>query len=185
MSVAGYGHFGSGDAWIKTIRAQAKSGDFWANRKFGGDHLGRLKNAMENLPLPAAFREAMIALRAIIRQLRKEKAGWLEEIKLLYWLAAIDSFSKPYSERLQEPGFNVLVSIPWDRLSALEFTYDQLGYSQLGLLKADIKWLQECFGEPTRHTNLLDMYPGLWREHEDKLIVERQQRAQQLRQLLR
>ena len=46
---------------------------FWADKikEFRGEPAKRLAMAMDNLPLPAAFREAAIALRAMIRPKRK------------------------------------------------------------------------------------------------------------------
>ena len=48
---------------------------FWADKikEFRGEPVKRLAMALENLPLPAAFREAAIALRALIRAKRKAK----------------------------------------------------------------------------------------------------------------
>lgn len=86
---------------------------------------------MENLPLPGAFNEAAVAVRALIRGQRKvsEDAGL--SLQLLYWLAAVASFSIPYSKVLQEPGFNVVECIPGEVVRGLRFSYRELGHEHL------------------------------------------------------
>ena len=129
------------DFWSRH-RAELKSGQFWADRikNLRGEPVKRLKLALDNLPLPASFREAAVATRALIREKRKAKDRYDEELALLYWLAAINSFSIPYSSVLQEPGYNVIESIPGGKLKNLSFTYYELGYEKLELFnKTDIK----------------------------------------------
>ena len=50
-----------------------KSGEFWADKikKLRGEPVKRLALALQNLPLPASFREASIATRTLIREKRK------------------------------------------------------------------------------------------------------------------
>jgi len=158
------------------MREELDAGAFWADRiKHHRDEPGkRLQMAMNRLPLPAAFREAAIALRAIIRAKRKDGASFQEEIGLLYWLAAIESFMLPYAEALREPGFNVLEAIPGKRLRSLPIDYKALGYERLALLnKTDRKWLVELWGEPQTHSTLNEIHRALWDEYEGKLIERR------------
>ena len=56
------------DFWSRH-RVELQSGEFWADhiRKLKGEPEKRLALAIENLPLPASFREAAIATRALIR----------------------------------------------------------------------------------------------------------------------
>jgi hypothetical protein len=99
---------------------------------------------------------------------------------LLYWLAAINSFSIPYSTVLQEPGYNVIESIPGEKLKSLPFSYHELGYNKLELLKkTDIKWLIELWGEPTAHTTLHEMHNDVWRQYETKLKNKRNRRKEE------
>ena len=88
----------SEDFWA-AHREKIQSGDFWADeiKNLKDRPVDRLKMAIDNLPLPAAFREAAVATRAIIRSKRKSKEGYDQELQILYWLAATDSFSTPYS----------------------------------------------------------------------------------------
>lgn len=169
------------DFWSRH-RDELQAGEFWADRikKLRGEPVKRLSLAMENLPLPASFKEAAIATRALIREKRKQKADYSEELALLYWLAAINSFSIPYSKVLQEPGYNVIESIPGKKLKGLEFSYKSLGYESLELLnKTDIKWFIEQWGQPEKHTTLHIMHNNVWCEHEEKLKNKRKRQDQE------
>lgn len=166
----------SDDFWQRHKEALA-SGEFWADRikALHGEPAKRLRLAIANLPLPAAFREAAVATRALIREKRKLKDGFEDELTLLYWLAAVNSFSIPYSEALREPGYNVMESIPGKTIKTLPFTCRELGYEQLELLnKADVKWIEETWGKPTSHSTLHRMHIGIWKEFERKLCVARE-----------
>jgi len=155
---------------------ELNNGEFWADRikEYKGEPAKRLKLALENMPLPASFREAAIATRALIREKRKEKESHDEQLYLLYWLAAVDSFSIPYSKKLQEPGYNVIESIPGEKLKTLPFSYKSLGYADLTLLnKTDVKWLIEVWGEPESYSTLHKLHLDVWEEYENKLKVKR------------
>ena len=69
-------------------RADIESGTFWADRiKTLKDlPVERLKLALDNLPLPGAFREAAVATRSIIRAKRKANEQYEQELQVLYWL---------------------------------------------------------------------------------------------------
>lgn len=161
----------SSDFWLRH-RHDLDAGEFWADRikSYRGEPVERLRIAVESLPLPGAFREATIATRALIREKRKENQKFDEELALLYWLAAVNSFSVPYSEVLQQPGYNVVESIPGKVLKSLPFTYDELGYEKLEILnKTDVKWLKEAWGEPVSHNTLNDLHKDVWKDYELKL----------------
>jgi hypothetical protein len=139
------------------MHSALKEGKFWADqiKEYKDEPTKRLSIALNNLPLPGAFREATIATRAIIRAKRKANEEFEDELTLLYWLAAIRSLLLDYAPRLEEPGYNVIESIPAERLRSLQYDYSQLGYEKLTLLsKTDVKWLTEFWGEPTSHKTL-------------------------------
>jgi len=164
----------SNDFWSRHSH-EAHSGVFWADhiKKFLKHPEKRLAIAIHNLPLPGAFREATIAIRALIRRLRKDGQNWEDELALLYWLAVVDSFRIPYSERLQVPGYNVFEIIPAAVLKSLAFSYYEVGFLELDLMnKTDAKWLVEQWGQPNLHTTLHKKYPEIWIEYEDKLQQE-------------
>jgi hypothetical protein len=162
--------------WNKQSEDLAR-GEFWADRisRQHSEPVKRLRTAIDNLPLPAAFREAAIATRALIRQHRKEKSCYEDELCLLYWLAAVNSLSETYSEKLGEPGFNIMQSIPGKVVKRLSFSYAELGYEKLGLLtRTDTKWLVAEWGEPRKHRTLNDLHRAVWEEYESKVIARRE-----------
>ncbi len=168
--------------WLKH-RVDIESGTFWADRikTLKEAPLERLKLALDNLPLPAAFREAAVATRSIIRAKRKAEEQFDRELHLLYWLAAIDSFGIPYSSRLQTPGYNVMELVPGEELKALPFSYATLGYEKLPLLnKTDAKWLTQSWGEPKRHTTLNKVHREAWVKYEDLLANQFKTRDEDL-----
>lgn len=152
------------------LREQIQSGNFWADKikKLPNDE--RLKLAVEHLPLLGAFREGCIALRAIIREKLRAGESYERDLEQLYWLAALGSFSKPYSELLMTPGFNVLMSIPLDTIKSFNISWEYLGYQNLSLLKkTDVKWMTNIWGEPKRHSSLIQDYAHVWDEYEVEL----------------
>lgn len=169
-------------------RAALGSGKFWADeiKSLRGEPAKRLQLAFENLPLPAAFREAAIALRALIRDRRKRMVGYERELGLLYWLGAVASFGLPYSERLREPGYNVLESVPGETVANLRFEYSKLGYRELELLnKTDVKWMTELWGEPESHTTLNKLHSAVWVAAENRLMKRRQEERDRFHEDLR
>lgn len=167
------------DFWA-SMREDMDAGVFWADRikSYRKDSQARLKLALRHLPLPAAFREASVALRSFIREKRKEKQTYEEELAFLYWLAAICSFPIPYSEKLKEPGFNVIESMPGTVIRNLPFEYRVLGYLKLELLTAtDRKWIIETWGEPEQHSTLHELHRSVWEAYEDKLLKSRRGRS--------
>jgi hypothetical protein len=150
-----------------------EAGDFWANaiRKLKDNPHERLKMAKRHLPLPAAFREAAIALRAIITQNRKQNADYKTALNDLYHLAAIWSFCILYATRLKQPGFNVLASVPFSEFERMSLTWETLGYEKLELLtKSDCKLMVEVWGEPQAHNTAHLKYKNVWDRYEDMLI---------------
>ena len=88
------------------------------------------------------------------------------------------NFSIPYSSVLQEPGYNVIESIPGEKLKNLPFAYQELGFQKIELLnKTDIKWLIEKWGEPTAHTTLHEMHINVWHQYENKLKKKQTERT--------
>lgn len=167
----------SADFWA-SMREDIDAGEFWADRikRYRADAQARLQLALKHLPLPAAFREASVALRSMIRTKRKEKQSYEEELAFLYWLAAIESFSVPYSAKLQEPGFNIIESMPGAVLRNLPFEYRVLGYEKLALNETDKKWIVKIWGEPEKHSTLHELHRSVWESYEDKLLRSRRRR---------
>lgn len=161
--------------WQKHI-TDLKKGEFWADKikNFKSQPEERLGIAIENLPLPGAFHEAAIAIRTIIREKRKNKHDYQDQLRQLYWLAAVNSFYIPYAKVLKEPGFNVMAIIPKSEIKKFIISYENLGYEKLNLFnKTDIKWLKEQWGEPNNHSTLNEIYSDLWEKYELYLLNEK------------
>jgi hypothetical protein len=136
----------------------------------------RLRIALENLPLPAAFREAAIALRQIIREKRKVKESDDEELKFLYSLAAVESFASAtaYIEELAEPIWNALELMTPEDWQSLTYEWRTLGCHELPLLtKTDRRRMVERWGEPAEHTNLRRLHEDVWKRAVDALLARR------------
>ncbi len=107
----------SGGAENYRVRGEGlyENGEFWGDafRRLKDNAQERLNMAKRHLPLPGAFWQAAIALRDIIRQVRKQKTDYLSALEELYRLAAIESFCLPYAPRLQQPGYNVMARVPF------------------------------------------------------------------------
>lgn len=165
------------------IRRDAQAGEFWADqaRRAKDDSQKRLQIAMKVLPLPAAFHEAAISVRAMIRDAKKDKRSTGRQLELLYWLAAVSSFSVPYAERSRQPGFNVMEVGSGAEIAALPFNYDSLGYEKLDLLTATDKHaIAVAWGEPGNHSTLNELHRDAWERYEDLSIRVHDRRMKRL-----
>lgn len=165
-----------------------EKGEFWADaiRKLINDPEERLKMAKRHLPAPAAFREAALALRAIIRECRKQKTDFSAALTDLYRLAAIWSFYIDYAPRLKQPGYNVLARVPFKEFEAMSLEWETLGWEKLDLLtKTDRNWMREAWGEAPTHTTAYDKYRDVWERYENILITEESDRNSKFGRTLR
>ena len=164
-------------------------GGSWENASRKLPPKERLQMAIDHLPLPAAFNETAIAIRALISDSMKEQRDPSASLKLLYWISAVASFMPARAEKAQAPGFSVVVTIPGARLFGLKFEWKSLGYEQLPLLtERDVRMLIALWGEPEAHATLLDLHRDLWDEYEGKLIAsldrDRRQQTEALQRYL-
>lgn len=149
-------------------KAAEEGGEFWFAK------VGRLKaderadqvvrECVENIPFPAAFREIGIAIRKDIRVLRKVKADTREKLMTLYkWAVVQDFFDGIEWNRVHD---NLLLhSTAKACIADIETPYDKIGYSHLALLKkTDVKWLVEELGEPKGHSTAREANPALWQK---------------------
>ena len=132
--------------------------------------LSRLEIALQNLPCPGAFRHSAIALRSLIRYKLKLAIDFEDELTMLYWLAAIWSFTKNDSIKNSAHIVAILEIMPAKIFKDLSFSYKDLGYEKLELLrKTDSKWLIEKWGEPESHKTLNQLYPDIFEEYQRKV----------------
>lgn len=156
-----------------SIGGTAGSEEFWlvALNKNKSNPIKRYEAALKGLPYPAAFREAILGLRAVIREKAKSKEDYEKELAELYRIAVLQSFGMKYSERAQVPGFNILERIPGSLIASLEYEYQTMGYEKLELInKTDAKGIVSLWGEPKNHTTLLDLHNSVWKKYEDEFI---------------
>ena len=139
-----------------------------------GNPQKQLTICISNLPLPAAFKKGMVAVRTIIKEKIKAGKNTTNDVQLLYRLATVHSFCIPYASRLKEPGWNVIEAVPGAILWNAGLDYKQIGFTKLPLInKTDTKWLVEVFGNPTKHSTLNVVLREIWDKYELMLMRER------------
>jgi hypothetical protein len=151
-------------------RQNLADGKFWADKikNYRDDPNNRLETALNNLPLPAAFREAMISIRKIISEKRKRQLDISDDLNFLYKLGIVSSMMLDYSEKLAMPGYNVMETIPGGLLCRLDIPYLKLGYSKIKLFnKTDCKMFVEAWGEPQDHLTMNEYYKEIWLKYEN------------------
>ena len=167
--------------WLQ-LSGTIQTNTFWADeiKLLRDEPEKRLMFAYQYLPLPGAFQEAAIAIRALIRKDRKNKISYDERLFELYHLAVIYSFfilasSIPYSEKLRMSGISVFERIPGGLIYSLPFEYKEVGYDELELLtKTDKKLLVEKWGEPNRHSTLHKKHRTVW-DHYENILLKKQE----------
>ena len=166
--------FEESNSWSVKIDGDSLYADgvFWSDacKKLKGHPRKRLAIAIRHLPLPGAFKEACISLRAVIREARNHEIDYSEHLSQLHFYAAVSSFCLPYSETLQTPGYNIFESMPFSVFeSRMNLSWHQIGYKSLGLLnKTDVSWMLELWGKPARQKSTHELYSYIWLEYEDK-----------------
>lgn len=137
----------------------------------------RLNNAKKSIPLPAAYEDACISMRMLIKLKIKEKKVYQSELQQLYRFACeYDLFySEPYLEEIKEPSFNLSEVLKKSKLKSLEMPYERIGYNHLSLLNNnDIKLLVSEFGEPESHYDVRQYHKDIFDEAIFLLKVKRE-----------
>lgn len=163
-------------------------GAFWIDRcrALKHDPEARLNIALEFLPLPAAFGEAMDALADIIQRLKKSGTPVRGDLELFYSLRCVSRFlcSVLYVEGVG-PGFNVAASMPREVWSNLPMNYEDIGYRELGFQAREVRWFVEEWGEPRTHKDPFEVYRGVWEEYAEKARAEEQRSRSAFRDYIR
>jgi hypothetical protein len=151
---------------IEGTNEQVPNGIFWADfiKTLRDRPRARLKIACDYLPLPAAYEEACVALRGIIRAARKQGTPYEADLRHLYRLTTERDLllHVPYIQEFGEPGFNVAASIPREVVDRLDMPYADIGYSALNAPKTDAKWFAEVWGEPRQHISAHEYHHAVW-----------------------
>lgn len=143
------------------------SGEFWADRikKFRDKPVERLELAKDNLPTPAAYREAAIALRALIRKADEGSDKRDALLRELYELACEHGFFYETREVAGYPAFNLTEIIPDTQFSQISRDYQQIGFRALPLLnKTDQNWFAEAWGAPANTQTAREANANLWED---------------------
>ncbi|QLB23317.1 hypothetical protein [Phocoenobacter skyensis] len=151
--------------------------EYWADeiKQYKNEPLKRLGLAYQNLPLSVAFKEAKIAVRALIREKRKYKTDYEAELEILYGLAVFESMAIPYSTYADTPGYNIM-NLVWkntNEFTDLTYDYQQVGYKKLRLGVTDIKWIVAKWGEPQTHSTLNKVHHDIWCYYEREFVKRR------------
>lgn len=140
-------------------------------QKFKDKPEKRFEAAIQGLPLPYAFSQAALGLRAMIKDKIKNSEGYEDILEELYTLAVWQSYSMKRSERAETIGYNILQRIPGGMIASINCDYQDIGYKNLELInKTDAKRLVAIWGEPKAHTTLLEYDSSLWMHYEDEFI---------------
>jgi len=149
------------------------------------DPIRRYNLAVRYLPLPGAFREAAKALRAQIRERRRNDEPHEDLLTDLHRLACVQAlvFSQggEDDERLRHLFHEALPRSLW---RSTAFPYEEVGTAGLDLLKkTDRKWMEQAWGKPHSSAELRAVAPNLWQrllEHDREVgkraKVERERR---------
>lgn len=166
------------------VQVRVPAGVFWA------DHIKTLKSepakrfslAQRNLPLPGAFREAAIALRALIRQRRQAKEEYGGLLEALYQLAAQHNFLLSTPSIDSYPSFGVAEGMPKRAWKSLDMPYSEIGYEKLELLnQTDRKRIVEAWGEPERHQHVQTLHKDVWDKYVEKWRALRKAEDERMR----
>lgn len=168
---------------------ECPDGVFWADhiKTLRDQPAARLAFAEKYQPVPAAFREAAIALRALIRSARKAGLPFDGLLKDLYRTAARDAFlfSKPQILG-RWPAYNAVAHLKEEEWRALEFPYRIVGHLHLRLLnKTDRKWIEDAWGPPDGHANPHDLHRDVFDRGVRRFQAECELQERRLEEALR
>ncbi len=139
-------------------------GEFWYEmlQRSKDDPRLRYEIAERHLPLPAAWREMAIALRAMIRQARKDGADAEPALRKLHGLAALWSFAVE-TDADKGIGYGLFEITPYSRFAGLDLSWERIGCDELVLLNpTDRKWMRAAWGEPPAHGTAKRLEPALY-----------------------
>ena len=132
---------------------------------FPGDKAKRLKDApakrfdfsVRYLPLPAVFKSPAIALRALIREKRKQGAPFDEELAMLYRLAFLQDLYDSLLSRIPIRGNDPIPRVLWETAT---FDHSRIGHEKLSLLGVqDVRWFEHQLGPPAEHQSVIASEP--------------------------
>lgn len=156
---------------------EAPAGVFWIDdiAPLEANPEDRLVLARKYMPLPAAFREAATALRAMILDPSRQQKDGPRLLEELHRTAALENFLlAPDGSATVESPYNVAATIPRHVWEGLPMPYRSIGYRYLPLLTwEDRGWLSVAWGEPDRHCSAREYHEAVWHEYLDRYLRSR------------
>ena len=111
-----------------------------------------LRLCQDQFPRSQAFQQAMVILRAELRQCRQQHSPIDVPLGNLYRTAVLADLFRKGSASAKTPKSQAGDTLASRALNDLSISYSQIGYRELKLLnKTDISLLVELWGEPARH----------------------------------
>jgi len=162
--------------------------EFWAEeiKRLRDDPPARLELALADRPYPAAYREAAIALRALIRQAQKDGGATNDLLSQLYELGMEHAFLHD-REFMEELGvsFDVAERFAREELDLLAFRYAEFGHERAALFtKTDRKWFEDAWGSPEGNRSPTEAYEDRWRKHAEEVKTENEAHLEELQRLM-
>ena len=110
---------------------------------------------------PSSLVEVAKVFRALIRERRKAKQPCDDLLRALHGTCVLNDFAESLAfEGMAVHAMAGYVDI--HELQGIRIEYSLMGYERIqSLLKTDIKWLVEAFGEPVKHQSFNTEYPHL------------------------
>lgn len=147
------------------MHTSVPAGVFWLDDAEAlRDSNERLRLARQYMPLPAAFREAAAALRALILEGARKMSDGSDLLAQLHRTAAQENFlyAEPFVSGFGS-AYNVASNIPRVVWEELEMPYQAIGYRDLPLLnRADQEWMAVAWGEPSDHRSARIYHQATW-----------------------
>lgn len=145
---------GHKDSWLELARRLADAGDIEA----------AMHVCAEKYPQMGAFKQVAVILRRHIRELKQGKYDTGDSLQHLYEVAAAADYWHGKHPELARPAPRMLKRVDPADWQALEFPYQQIGYSKLALLtSSDVANMVGAWGEPTQHQPVRQFHDQHWR----------------------
>lgn len=118
---------------------------------------------LENYPLWGAYNQSCIILRSRMKSMQLSRAETEKLLTELYRTAVIAELLHDKSESAEHLTLNQLRDLPLEQLVNENFSYVEIGYAQLRLIrKSDVKTLLALWGRPSAHVLPREAHPEAW-----------------------
>lgn len=109
--------------------------------------------------LPFGTERLLLQLRKNIRDYN----NYTNTIKFYYKIKCLNSLFPPYSVLNENPGINILTTIPGGRIIMLKMPYQVIGFEKLNnVIVSEKKWFIECFGYPNNNIDVKEYFYNIW-----------------------